>query len=380
MFEQTLNSANYISGAGTGNISNGLANLNDVYFNPLITWERTFSTNLGLDLAMFNNKVNLSIDAFDSKTEKLLLTSSALLITGSNSVITNAGSLNNKGIELELSTVNVKTENFSWSTDFNISHVKNEITNLGDKDQIISTTIDGRNGLNNYAIVGQPLVSFYGFKTDGVWNSKAEIAESGLTTALTNGLTEGGIKIVDVDGSTRIDNDDRVILGDPFPDFTWGITNKFNYKNVDFNFSFQGVQGGELINGDINYNEAKERNLNYMANRWVSPSNPGDGKTPYTTNGYNWLFTDNAIEDASYVALREISLGYSFSKEVLEKIKLTNLRFSLTGQNMLFLANNSYRGVNIEARTSLDDPLHAGYQRGGFPMQKTILFGLEVGF
>ncbi|HMR16058.1 MAG TPA: hypothetical protein PKD13_06215, partial [Mariniflexile sp.] len=273
----------------------------------------------------------------------------------------------------------------SWSTDFNISHVKNEITNLGDKDRLISTTIDGRNGLNNYAIVGEPLVSFYGYKTDGVWISKADITASGLTTTLTNGLTEGGIKIVDISGPNGvpdgiIDTNDRTILGNPYPDYTWGITNKFNYKNVDFNFSFQGVQGGELINGDINYNEAKERNLNYMANRWVSPSNPGDGKTPYTTNGFNWLFTDNAVEDASYIALREVSLGYTFSKEVLEKIKLTNLRFSLTGQNMLFLANNNYRGINIEARSTSSDALHTGYQRGGFPIQKTILFGLEVGF
>lgn len=385
LFQQTLNSANYISGSGTGNISNGLANLNDVYFNPLITWERTFSTNLGFDLAMFKNKVNLNIDVFESKTEKLLLTSSALLITGSNSVITNAGSLKNRGLEVELSTTNIKTENFSWSTDFNISHVKNEITNLGDKDRLISTTIDGRNGLNNYAIVGEPLVSFYGYKTDGVWISKADITASGLTTTLTNGLTEGGIKIVDISGPNGvpdgiIDTNDRTILGNPYPDYTWGITNKFNYKNVDFNFSFQGVQGGELINGDINYNEAKERNLNYMANRWVSPSNPGDGKTPYTTNGFNWLFTDNAVEDASYIAIREVSLGYTFSKEVLEKIKLTNLRFSLTGQNMLFLANNNYRGINIEARSTSSDALHTGYQRGGFPIQKTILFGLEVGF
>lgn len=379
LYQETLNSSNYISGSGNGTVSTGLANLSNVYSNPLITWERTFQTNLGFDLAMFKNKVNLNIDVFESKTEKLLLENSALLITGSSSVITNAGSLKNRGFEVELSTVNVKTQDFTWSTDFNISHVKNKITDLGDKDRLISPTIDGRNGLNNYAIVGNSLISFFGYKTDGVWNSNAEIAASGLTTTLTNGIVEGGIKIVDTDGNGIIDTEDRVVLGSPYPDFTWGITNKLNYKNVDFSFTFQGVEGGELINGDINYNEAKERNLNYMANRWVSPSNPGDGKTPYVINGYNWLFTDNAVEDATYFTLREVSLGYSVSKNLLEKAKLSNLRLSLTGQNLLFVTKN-YRGINIEARTSQTSPLIDGYQRGGFPIQKTILFGLELGF
>ncbi|WP_445736589.1 SusC/RagA family TonB-linked outer membrane protein [Mariniflexile sp.] len=379
LYQETLNPSNYVTGPGTGSITTGLANLSNVYSNPLITWERTFQTNLGFDLAMFRNKINLNIDVFESRTEKLLLENSALLITGSSSVITNAGSLKNRGFEVELSTVNARTEAFTWSTDFNISRFKNKITDLGDKDRLISPTIDNRNGLNNYAIVGETLISFFGYKTDGVWNSNADIAASGLTTTLTNGIVEGGIKIVDVDGNGIINTDDRVILGDPYPDFTWGITNKLNYKNIDLNFTFQGVLGGELINGDINYNEAKERNLNYMRNRWVSPSNPGDGKTPYVTNGFNWLFTDNAVEDATYFSLREASLGYSLGKDALESIKLTNLRFSLTGQNLLFVTKD-YRGINIEARTSQTSPLIDGYQRGGFPIQKTILFGIEVGF
>ena len=328
---------------------------------------------------MFKNRFNLSIDAYQSNTDKLLLEQSNLLISGSTAGIANVGSLRNRGFEVELSTVNIKTKNFSWNTDFNISHVKNELTNLGEKTTIISPTIDGRNGLNNYAIVGEPLITYFGFKTDGVWNSKADIADSGLTTSITNGLKEGGLKILDINGDGNIDNDDRTNLGNPYPDYTWGITNKFTFKNLDLSFTLQGVQGGELINGDINYNEVKERNLNYMANRWVSPSNPGDGKTPYTTNGYNWVFTDNAIEDASYMSLREITLGYSLGKDLVKKIGLTDLRFSVSGQNLLFINNKDYRGINIEARTSQTSPLVDGYQRGAFPIQKTILFSLEVG-
>ncbi|SFE01099.1 SusC/RagA family TonB-linked outer membrane protein [Flavobacterium phragmitis] len=379
MYQYYLNPSNYVSGTGNGTVTIGLANTNNINNNPNITWERTFQSNFGFDLSIFKSRLNLNVDLYQSNTEKLLLEQSSMLISGSSSVIANVGSLKNKGFEVELSTVNLKSKNFSWTSDFNIAHVKNQITNLGDKTMIISPTIDGRNGLNNYAIVGQPLISFYGFKTNGIWNSIEEITASGLTTTLTNGLKEGGLKIVDLNGDGVLDNNDRTILGNPYPDFTWGFTNKFTFKNLDLSFTLQGVVGGKLINGDVNYNEPKERNLNYMANRWVSPSNPGDGKTPYTTNGYNWVFTDNAVEDASYTSLREISLGYNLGKNALKQVRLTNLRFSLSGQNLLFWNNKNYRGINIEARTSQTSALIDGYQRGGFPMQRTVLFGVEVG-
>lgn len=377
LYQETLNSSNYVSGVGNGSVTTGLANLASVYSNKDITWERTFQTNLGFDLSMFKSRVNLNIDVFQSNTEKLLLENSALLITGSSSVITNAGSLENKGFEIELSTVNIKSKDFTWTTDFNLSQAKNKITELGDKTSLISPTIDGRNGLNNYAIVGQPLISYFGYKTDGVWNSTADIVASGLKSTLTGDLVEGGLKIVDVSGNGTIGTEDRVLLGNPYPDFTWGFTNYFKFKNLDLNFTLQGVIGGDLINGDINYNEIKERVTNYMGDRWVSPSNPGDGNTPYLTNGVNPLFTDNAIEDATYFTLREVSLGYNFNAK---NLKLSNLRLSLTGQNLLFVTNNEYRGINIEARTSQTSALIDGYQRGGFPIQKTILFGIEIGF
>ena len=372
-----LDSANYINGLGV--IQGGVANISTTSSNPSITWERTFQTNLGLDLAMFKNRLNISIDAYNSETEALLLKQSVLLITGSETGIVNAGSMSNKGFEFEISSINIKNKNFSWSTDFNISAVKNKVTSLGANTTILSGTIDGRNGLNNQAIVGEPLITFYGYKTDGVWKSREDITAAGY--AFGSLVKEGGLKIVDVNEDGKIDASDRTSLGNPNPDFTWGFSNKLSYKNIDFNFTIQGVQGGKLINGDINYNEAKERNLNYMANRWVSPSNIGDGNTPYTTNGLNWLFTDKAVEDASYMALREISLGYNLGKKALKSLGLTSLSFTLTGQNLLFIANKGYSGLNIEARTgqSSGGALADGYQRGAYPIQRTFLAGIEVG-
>jgi TonB-linked SusC/RagA family outer membrane protein len=391
LYDTNLNSSAYLTGAGTGTVTNGLANNSKVNSNPDISWERTFSTNFGLDLALLKNRITMSIDVYQSKTEKLLLNQSTLLITGSSSTITNAGSLRNKGIELELSSVNVKNKNFSWSTDFNISHVKNEILNLDGKTQIISNQIDGstRAGLNNYAFVGQPLVSFFGYKTDGVWTSIQQITDAKLTTPVAGALQVGGLKIVDVNGAVLgdgkpngiIDANDKTNLGNPYPDFTWGFTNKFTCKNFDLSFTLQGSQGGKLINGDSFYNETKTNNLNYTANRWVSPGNPGDGNTPYVTNGVNWFLTDKAVQDASYMSLREMNIGFNFRKETLKSIGLSTLRLSLSGQNLYFLANKNYSGINIEARStqSPPDPLADGYQRGAYPMQRTVLAGIEIG-
>ncbi len=146
---------------------------------------------------------------------------------------------------------------------------------------------------------------------------------------------------------------------------------------------FQGSQGGSLINGDANYNETKRYNNSYNQNRWVSPANIGDGKTPYSTAGFNWMLTDYVVEDASYVSLREVLLGYTLPKEWTKKAKLSGLRLYATAQNLFFQSGSNYRGINPESRFSTgpyNTPLVDGYQRGGFPINKTFLLGIDLNF
>lgn len=383
LFVSSLTNANYISGTGSGSNITGLAPNSNILSNPEITWESTYQTNVGIDLSLFKNKFNISVDAYQSKTDKLLLNQPTMAFTGVPLVINNIGSMNNKGIELELSTTNIKTRDFKWTTSANISHTENKVRELGKENYIRS---QGERTEVYQTKVGDPLVQYYGFKTDGVWLSQAQIDEAkaaGITSPLAQMFIPGGLKLVDVNGDKIIDNNDRTIIGNPYPDFIWGMTNAFTYKAFDLSFSFQGSQGGQLINGDPNYNETKRTNLNYTKNRWVSAMFPGDGKTPYETSGFNWMLTDYVVEDASYVALRDITIGFTMPEEFAKKCLVNGLRLYFSGQNMYFYSPSNYRGINPEGRSTsgpYGSTLIDGYQRGAFPIPKTVVFGLDINF
>lgn len=381
-----LYTANYPFGTGTGTSNPGQSQSNPpttpVLSNPLITWERTFQFNAGLDATLFDNFLNFSVDVYRSESDQLLLQQSAMSTTGYNLVWNNIGKLRNNGVELEITTNNIRKKDFRWSTVGNIAHNKNRLTELGGERFLLN---QGERTELYYNNVGAPMVQYFGYKTDGVWLSQKQIDDAraaGLTSALSNVFVPGGLKLVDVNGDKVIDDKDRVVNGNPYPDFTWGITNNFTYKNLDLTFSLQGSQGGELVNGDPNYNETKRYNRNYNTNRWLSPMNPGDGKTPYSTVGFNWMLTDYVVEDASYYALREVVIGYSF-KKLADKANLGNVRAYFSAQNLYFHSAKGYRGINTEARFSSGPyatPLADGYQRGSFPMPKTFLFGLDINF
>jgi len=145
----------------------------------------------------------------------------------------------------------------------------------------------------------------------------------------------------------------------------------------------QGVQGGEIMNGNGYYKDMKIRNTKYnIQNRWVSESHVGDGKTP-TLYGVGWEFTDYLIEDASYAALRNVTVGYTLPTKVAKKMHLKGLRLYMTGNNLLFLWSNSYRGINPEYRNTsspYDDTLISGHQRGAFPLLTTLTIGFDINF
>ncbi|MEY4334513.1 MAG: hypothetical protein RLZZ196_3257, partial [Bacteroidota bacterium] len=367
-FLDLLYGANYTYGGGTGVSSPGLVSSSSFLSNPNITWESTGQNNYGVDLALFKNRISLSLDIYKSKTDKLLLQQSAMAFTGVPQFWNNLGSLENKGFEIELTTKNVQKSKFSWTTSANISHNQNKILQLGTESFLLN---QGERTEVYRNRVGDPLVVFYGFKTDGVWLSQDQINKSGLTSSLSSIFVPGGLKIVDVNGDGKLDNSDRTDLGNPYPDFNWGITNTFKFAGIDFSFLLQGVQGGKVINGDPNYNESRRTITTYNKNRWVSAANPGDGKTPFSTNGYNWMLTDYVIEDASYYALREVNLGYTLPSNVIKKLKINSLRFYFSAQNLFFHTADGYRSLNPEGRFNsgpYSSVLIDGYQRGAFPI------------
>ncbi len=382
-FVDLLYAANYPIGAGTGAVGVGQLPSRNILSNENITWEKTIQYNGGMDLSLFKNKISLSLDVYQSKTDQLLLQQASLGFAGVPLYWNNIGRLQNDGIEFEMTSNQVRTKNFKWSTSANISHNNNSILELGAEAFLLNQGERTELYMNK---VGAPLIQYFGYKTDGVWLSQEEINAAlakGLTSSLSNVFVAGGLKLVDINGDNKLDVNDRSVIGNPYPDFTWGITNNLNYKSFDLSFMIQGVQGGTLINGDANYNETKRYNRSYNTNRWVSPLYPGDGKTPYSTLGFNWMLTDYVVEDASYYALREVLLGYTLPENWAKKAKLSSMRLYFSAQNIFFHSAANYRGINPEARMTSGNyqtPLVDGYQRGGFPMQKTLMFGVDVNF
>jgi TonB-linked SusC/RagA family outer membrane protein len=383
LFENLLYGANYPLGGGTGVVFTGQVPSSGVTANPDITWETTRQYNFGLDLSLFKSAINLTVDVYRSKSSDLLLQRPTMATTGAISFIDNIGELQNNGVEFELTTNNIRKKDFKWSTTANLSRNKNTLAGFGGVPFVYSYGERSEVYIGN---VGDPLVQYFGYKTDGVWLSQQQINDAiagGLTTNLSNVFVPGGLKLVDVNGDNKINEDDRVITGSPYPDFTWGLSNNFTYKAFDLSFMLQGVQGGELVNGDPNYNETKRYNKNYNQNRWLSPMFPGDGKTPYSTVGFNWMLTDYVVEDASYYALREVVVGYTLPEKIGKTLGINSMRVYFSGQNLYFNSASGYRGINTEARFttgSYATPLADGYQRGSFPTPKTFLFGIDVNF
>lgn len=373
---EVLNSANYALGAGNGSLVNGMANTSSTLANSNITWEKTNEFNFGFDLGLFRNRINLSLDAYYSETKALLFAQPTQSFTGYSNYWNNIGRVSNKGVEIQIDTHNIRNRNFSWETNFNFSLSRNKLLEIGGESQIIS---QGERNECYIAKVGSPLIQYYGYKTQGVWNSQEEIdANPHFADDV-----PGGLRIVDTDNSGTLDANDRVPLGNPYPDFTWGLTNNLRYKNFDFSILIQGVQGITVFNGDVYYNETLRYNKGYAKNRWISAEHPGDGKTPYEKNGHNLLLTDYPLQNASYACLRNLTIGYTMPKDIVKKMHLNDLRFYLSGNNLLYIWSGDYRGINPESRFTTGpytNTLIDGYQRGGFPLTSTISVGFDVNF
>lgn len=373
---EVLSGANYVTGAGNGNLVNGSANTSSTQANSDITWEKTDEWNFGLDLGLWNNRVNISLDAYYSVTRALLFEQPTQSFTGFTSFWNNIGKVSNKGFELQIDSRNIVKRNFTWETSFNFSMSRNKLLEIGGEKEVIT---QGERNECYIARVGDPLIQYYGYKTMGVWKSQEEIDANPHFSQ----DVPGGLRIVDTDKDGSLTANDRVPLGNPYPDFTWGLTNTFKIKDFDISFLIQGVQGVTVYNGDVYYNETKRYNKAYIEGRWISPEHPGNGKVPYENYGYNICLTDYPLQDASYACLRNLTVGYTLPKKVTNKWKINSLRFYLTGTNLLYIWSDDYKGINPESRMTTGaytNSMISGYQRGGFPLTSTISAGFDINF
>lgn len=372
---EVLQSSNYVLGDGTGTLQPGVAP-SSILANQNITWEQTDEFNFGVDAGFLDNRINLSIDAYYSETRALLFKQPMQSFSGYTNYWNNIGRVRNSGVEIQLDSYNFNRKNFKWETSVNFSLSRNKLLEIGGERQVIT---QGERSESYLARVGDPLIQYYGFKTVGVWNTPEEIlANPHFSTDV-----PGGLRIWDADGNGILNDADRVPLGNPYPSFTYGMTNTFSFHNIDLSFLIQGVAGVTVLNGDVFYNETMRYNKAYIRNRWVSAEHPGDGNTPYEKVGTDMMLTDFGLQDASYVCLRNLTIGYTFPKRIVNKLHLGGLRIYASGNNLFYIWSDGYKGINPESRMTSGDyssPMISGYQRGGFPLTATVTFGIDLNF
>ena len=360
-----------------GNLTNGIAP--STISNQDLSWEKTASFDLGLDFGFLDDRIYGSLEYFKSTTSDLLLAVQVPSALGFTNALTNIGEVVNKGFEISITSRNL-TGALKWTTDFNFSTVDNEVIKLGPSgDPILSI-----GGANNRHItkIGEPIGSYFGYKTDGIYQNQAEIDNSGIVDQIAT-PRPGDFKWVDVNNDGFINSADRTTIGNYLPDFTYGLNNRFEYDNFEFSFLLQGVEGNEVLNltrrhmgnGEANYNSYSEWN-----NRWRSESQPGNGLIPRANRSggnSNNRPSDYQVEDASYLRLRNVTLAYNFPESALGD-KINNLRVYLSGTNLF--TKTDYLGFNPEVNNQEDNTNVQGEDYGAYPLSSVITFGLNAKF
>lgn len=348
--------------------------------NSALKWERTEQYNLGLDLGFFNDQLGLTVDGYQKNTEDLLLNLQVPSQTGYIQSVVNAGSVRNQGVELGINAQLFKG-GFNWDVNLTGAYNKNKILDLAGLDNI--PTGFGILGINNWQLLeeGGEIGAFYGYVSDGI----IQLDDDPTTTPTfaTDAFTPGERKYKDLNGDGVIDADnDRTFIGNPIPEYTFGINNTVTWKNWDLNIFMQGVYGNEIAN----FNRINLENLNgqgnvlleAFSNRWT-PQNPGNTYTRAADGPRNIVFSDNYVEDGSYLRLKSATLGYSIPSKFLSKMKINKLRLYFTGKNLFTITN--YSGVDPEVSFGgQNNNLSAGADFGGYPTSRTYLLGLNVNF
>ena len=339
--------------------------------NPEIRWEKQKTLDIGVDMRILNNKVDITADYFKRTTEDLLVSPqiSGLLGTGAPPFV-NAGIVENTGIEFAIGYSDNLSDDFRFSIKYNVTAIKNEVISVSGDGEFLE---GGQFGISQPAIsrmeAGFPLGYFAGYQTDGIFQNQTEINNSAVTNVAAQ---PGDLKFVDQNGDGVIDLDDRVDLGNPLPDATMGFNLTFDYKNWDFGaFLFASI-GNDIVRNYERNQQLVNKPIAYL-NRWT-----GEGSTntdPRVSIGAtsNTVFSDYYVEDGSFVRLQNAQLGYTFNNN---DGKVQKLRVYLSGQNLFTLTK--YSGYDPTAGTGA--PIGGGVDQGFYPSARTILLGINLKF
>lgn len=361
--------------------------------NEYLKWETTEQWNVGLDLSFFNERLNFTADVYRKTTRDLLLEASLPLVSGYYSATKNIGKVRNDGLELSLSTVNVQTKDFTWTSDFNIAFNKNEVLELAENQLSLTTAARFDQNYNSQpsyiAKVGLPMGMMYGYIYEGTYKYD-DFVKSGNSYTLKDNVpyfsseanTQPGMpKYKDVNGDGIIDTNDRTIIGRGLPIHTGGFTNSFTYKGFDLSVFFQWSYGNDIMNANRLFfeNAGGKKDLNQFAsyaNRWT-PENPESDIPAATKSASNNVISSRIIEDGSYLRLKTVTLGYTFPKALIAKAKLSNARVYVAAQNLWTWTSYSGYDPEVSVRNSALTP---GLDFSSYPRAFTLSFGVNLGF
>jgi len=371
--------------------------------NKNLKWETTRSLNVGLDLGFFKQRVALTLEAYDNRTKDLLLNAQIPYTSGFSSQFLNIGSTSNKGIELTLSTVNVKNTNFLWNSTLTMSVNKNKVLSLSSGENIrLSNSWSDQ---TDYLLqVGSSVGQMYGYKSNGLYQvdefnynptNNTYTLKSGIPVDVGFDAKPGFLKLVDLNGDGVINPLDRTVIGNGIPNFIGGFNNTFSYKGIDLSIFINWAVGGDVYNANkmqMSRNQSAYINgLGYLKDRWTTVDGSGNslstplvldaankGRTIPKFDGYgpSPRFYDEFVEKASFLRINNVSLGYTLPRNWVSKVKLSNVRAYITGYNLYVFDN--YSGYDPEVSTNKTGGLTPGVDFGGYPRSKYFVAGLNI--
>lgn len=343
--------------------------------NPNLKWEQTAQTDIGLDMGFFNDKVTATIDLYEKRTTDALINVPVGGWWGFDVQRVNSGVIKNQGIELGIGTTNFRNDKFSWTTSLNVAYNKQEIVSLADNVKIISTNTSNPSGTvsgQEFTRLepGREMGVLYGYKYAGVVKTGETYAPQPLSVA-------GDPKYEDLNGDGKITADDRTYLGNSTPHYIAGFNNDFKYGNFDLNIFFQGAFDYSVYNMTAMVGESSTSTD--ALNRWVAGTNentdiPRDG---YYKSKYGSYVNSKFVEEASYLRLKNVSIGYSIPESVLKQAKfIDSIRLYAIGQNLLTITN--YSGNDPEINGHSGNNLGGGIDFNSFPASRTFILGIKV--